>query len=196
MRIVLAIISACLLTMSASSQAPVTDRDLQKRLDEYMMFNKQLNFQKLMEYIHPVLFKIVPRDKFVEVFDQSFNNDKMNITIDSMIISGIGPSFKHGETLYKKIDYYMSLDLKFKDTTLKEDEGYVTTMISSIQNGFPSHSVSYDKDTDKFTIKGSDIMFAIKDKPQAKWMFLGYQKNPEMINALYPKDVIAHFKLL
>jgi hypothetical protein len=56
--------------------------------------------------------------------------------------------------------------------------------------------VIYDKDTDKFIVKGSDFMFAIKDKPQAQWMFLGYQKNPDMINALYPKDVIAHFKLL
>lgn len=196
MRILLVWISTCFIIVSASSQVPVSDRDLQKRLDEYMMFNKQLNFQKLMDYIHPVLFKVVPRDKFVEIFDQSFNNDKMKIVIDSMIISAIGPSFKHGESLYKKIDYYMSMDLILKDTTSKNEEDFVPTMINAIQNGFPDHSVSYDKDSDKFTIKGSDIMFAIKDKPQAKWMFLGYQKNPEMINALYPKDVIVHFKLL
>ena len=175
MRIVLVLISICFITMSASAQASVTDRDLQKRLDEYMLFNKQLNFEKLMDYIHPVLFKIVPRDKFVEVFDQSFNNDKMKIVIDSMIISTIGPTYKHGEIQYKKIDYYMSLDLVLKDTTSKEDANFVPTMINAIQTGFPDHSVSYDKDTDKFTIKGSDIMFAIKDKPQGKWMFLGYQ---------------------
>ena len=90
----------------------------------------------------------------------------------------------------------MSLDLKLKDTTSKDDEDLIATMIASLQEGFPDHSVVYDKDMDKYIIKGFDIMFAIKDKPQSKWMFLGYQKNPQMINALYPKDVIAHFKLL
>ena len=196
MRTLLVCITACFFVAKIPAQVVVSDLDLQKRLDEYMIFNKQLNFEKLMDYIHPSLFKIVPRDKFIEIFEESFDNDKMKITIDSMIISAIGPSFKHGETLYKKIDFYMSMDLKLKDTTSKDDEDFVLTMITALKDGFPDHSVRYDKDTDKFIIKGSDIMFAIKDKPQAKWMFLGYQKNPEMINALYPKDVIAHFKLL
>jgi hypothetical protein len=196
MRAFLVIVTTCFFVTLTSAQESVNDQELQKRLDEYMMFNKQLNFQKLMDYIHPGLFKVVPKDKFVELFEESFDNDKMKITIDSMKISEIGPAFKHGEALYKKIDYYVSMDLKLKDTTSKDDEDLIANMITALQEGFPDHSVIYDKDRDKFIIKGSDIMFAIKDRPQAKWMFLGYQKNPEMINALYPKDVIAHFKLL
>jgi hypothetical protein len=39
-------------------------------------------------------------------------------------------------------------------------------------------------------------MFAIKDNELSDWMFLGYQKNEEMIKLLYPQEVIDHFKLL
>lgn len=196
MRIFLISIATCFFLISASAQVTSIDRDLQKRLDEYMSFNKQLNFQKLMEYIHPSLFKIVPKNQFVEMLEESFNNDKMKISIDSIVVSVIGPSFKHGEALYKKIDYYMSMDLKFKDSTTKDDKDFVPTMIKALQEGFPEHTINYDKIADKFIIKGSDILFAIKDKQQTEWMFLGYKKNPDMINALYPKDVIEHFKLL
>ena len=69
-------------------------------------------------------------------------------------------------------------------------------MTNNFKKSFPGRRVAFDKEKKAFSISGSQIMFAVKDDKVKEWMFLGYEKKPELVKVLYPEKVIKHFKLL
>ena len=183
----------CVLSFSTFAQE---DTILSSRLEKYMLLTKQLDFEKLMDYIHPDLFKIAPKEKVIETFQNAFNNEMIEIIIDSTSVSDISPSFIYHEVVYKKIDYYMSMQLKFKDTSVWEDDEFVKSMSEQLKKGFENMNINYIKEKNYFRIDGINIMFAIKDKRQSVWMFLGYDKRQAtIVEILFPGEVLTHFNL-
>ena len=179
--------------MGAAAQT--SDAQLNQRMQTYLQLNKNLNFDALMEYIHPVLFTVAPKEAMKQSLEQAFNNEEMKIRIDSIAILQVGADFKEGEALYKKIDYFMTLSMVFKDNQL-EDEEFRNAMTEGMKQGFAGKQVGYDAAKKAIVVSGSEVMFAIKDTAATPWMFLGYEKNPELIKRVFPPGVIAHFKLL
>ena len=72
------------------SSAQSNDPALNKRLLEYLAANKELNFEKIMEYIHPKLFEIVPKEMMIQAMKQTFENDQLKVSLDSMDIISVG----------------------------------------------------------------------------------------------------------
>ena len=193
MRVCLLFVFTCVLGITLSAQ----DKDtvLQRRVNEYMAMSKNADFEKVMEYMHPSLFKLSPRETLIQVMNETFHNPSMEIAFDSIKVIEIGPAFKLGEASWRKTDYYMSMHLKMADASVYTPE-FIEQMKTGLQDQFPGKEVRYDPATKYFIISGMEIFFAIKDNPGTQWMFLGYQKNPQLINALFPKEVIEYFKLL
>src|ERR1043165_6869527 len=100
---------------SASAQK---DTAFQKRLDQYMALTRALDFDKLVNYIHPKIFKMVSKAQLAEVLKSAYENDDMNITLDSVNVTKFSPSYNFQGSLYRKIDYYIALTLKFNDSTV------------------------------------------------------------------------------
>lgn len=174
-----------------------TDNQLNERLNTYMKLNRDQKFSELMNYLHPSIFSLVPKEKLAEVFEQSFDNDEIRISIDSTGITGISPVFKHQNSSYHYITYYMEMALHLKDSSAMENEEQIEFMNTSLKEGFPDGSVNYNKEKKAFLINGSNIMLAIKDATNPQWMFLGVEKkNPAMLKKLVPAAVINHFKIL
>lgn len=147
-----------------------------------------------MEYMHPSLFDLAPKEQLIEVFRNVYDNEAMKITIEKLENGSISDPFNLNSVKYCKVDYSMVMNMKFKDDKLS-DSAAINTMVSSLQEGLPGKEVSYDANGKQFVVKGSDILFAIKDSPQAPWLFLGYDGNNELVKKLFPIEVIEHFKL-
>lgn len=182
-----------LTTLAASAQT--TDAQLNQRMAAYLQLNKALQFDQIMDYIHPVLFTVAPKEAMKQSLEQAFNNEQMKITIDSIQVLTVGPDFKEGEAVYKKVDYFMGISMVFKDNAL-EDETFRQAITERMKEGFKGKTVRYDESKKALVVQGTEIMFAIKDNAKAAWMFLGYQKNPQLVEAIFPKAVIAHYSLL
>ena len=174
---------------------PNTDAQLKRRLDAYMKINRELNFKELMNYIHPSLFNLATREQLVQVFESSFDNEQMSISIDSLAVTTISPFYVHNKVQYSKVDYYMEMALKWKDAAATAEEGFVPQMSTAFEQAFAGSHVSFDKSRNSFLIKGINILIAIKDDTTTPWMFLGYDKNQPMVRSLFPALVIEHFKL-
>lgn len=183
------------ITTSFISTAQTTDPQLTQRLNHYMQLNKQLDFEKIMNYMHPVLFTVAPKEAMQQAMEQAFNSEEMQISIDSLQVLTIGEDFKQGEAVYKKVDYFMGMSMVFKDNML-EDENFRAIITAGMKEAMGNKEVSYDEKKKALMITGNEVMFAIKDNPKTEWLFLGYDKNPELIKAIFPKSVIAHYKLL
>src|SRR5206468_8254466 len=91
----------CFIFLSTSAQK-TADPVFKKRLNEYIALTKQLNFEKLMDYVHPKLFKIVPRDQMLQMFQSAFENEMMSISIDSLSILQTSPAYSYQGSLYRK----------------------------------------------------------------------------------------------
>lgn len=190
----LLVISICLaLTFAATAQKP--DPGLMKRLNEYMKYNRELNFAKMMDYVHPRLFTLAPKDVLISTFEDAFDNVMMRMDFDSMSIVKIGDEFRVGDTAYRKVDYYMEARMMMKDSSTYNSPDFVMMMTEGLEDGFPGAKISYDSVKHEFSIKGNDILFAIKDKPTMEWFFLGFDDNEEQMVILFPEAVIQHFKL-
>jgi hypothetical protein len=184
-----------LLSISIFAQDKI-DANLNRRLQTYMKLTRELKFEEIMNYTHPKMFALAPRDEMVKLFRQTYDNDQFKMLIDSTSIITIGPSFKVGVTDYRKVDYGMKLNIQFKDSAATSDSGFVKTIIENLKQGFPGGDVNFDHAKKAFIVRASSFMFAIRDNELSEWMFLGYQKNEEMVKLLYPQEVIDHFKLL
>ena len=172
------------------------DTSLQRRLDEYLLANKQLNFEKLMNYIHPKLFEIAPRDQMVELFKSLFDNPQMTISMDSMSVTGISKSFSFKGAEYKKVDYYLRMSLRFKDSTVLTDQDKVSEIEERVKTSMNAENVKYIPVDNSLAIDAKKIMFAIKDNPHTHWMFVGYEpQQREMMKTLVPEEVLTNFKL-
>ena len=177
--------------------AQSNDPQLKKRLDKYLELNKELKFTELMTYIHPSLFKLVPKEQLIEVFEKAYDNEAMHISIDSAAILLISPAFKYAGASYKKIDYSMKMGIYFKDTAQLNDPSFRNLMITSLGSGFNDGAARYDSTTKTILINGKNVMMAIKDNDSAEWMFLGIEKKqPDFMKMLFKPQVITHFKLL
>ncbi len=171
------------------------DTALNNRLQEYMRLSKDLNFEELMDYIHPSLFKLAPKEQLTEVFKKVYDNDDMKITIDSQENRFISDLYTLNGVQYRTVDYYMVMLMKFKDESKTLDSSFVNSMTSSLQIALPKKKVNFDALNNQFIIKGTDVLMAIKDSQKSNWLFLGYDTSNEMIKQLFPQELIEHFKL-
>ncbi len=189
---IISLISFFLLAITGFAQP---DTALSKRLEEYIRLNKELKFEELMEYIHPSLFKLAPKDQLIEVFKKVYDNDEMKISIDNLEKRSISDLYALNGVQYHKVDYYMVMRMKFKDESKTLDSSFVNSMTTSLEAALPKKKVSYDAAGNQFFIKGTDVLMAIKDSPKSNWLFLGYDAGNEIIKQLLPMELIEHFNL-
>jgi hypothetical protein len=184
-----------ILLVSLSSVAQ-NDGSLQGRLDEYLLANKQKNFEKLMEFIYPELFQIVPKEQMIQVFESVFDNPQMTISMDSLSVCGISKGFNYKVAEYRKVDYYIGMSFRFKDTAFVKDENKIAMIKEQVKTQMGAEHVKYIPEENRMTIDAKKIMFAIKDNAQSQWMFLGYEpKQVELMKKLIPSEVLTNFKL-
>lgn len=171
-----------------------TDTSLNTRLAQYLLWSKNFQFDKLINYIHPSLFTIAPRETILKSFEQTLQDEDLKIQIDSISVAAISATFTDNNKQYKKVAYYMQMQLQFRDTADSED--LIKYVMAALQKTYSGRQVTHNKSKGTIEVKGNDTLFAIKDNAATPWMFLGYYKDAGINKALFPKNVMDHFKLL
>ena len=185
-----------LFTFTVSAQNS-TDAQLNKRLKTYMTLSKELDFAGVMDYMHPRLFTLLPKEQLVQTMETAFNTPGMKIAFDSMAVTAISPVYKTGSATYRKVDYFMSMRISLSDSLDLSDKQLADIMVKSFKQGFPGKKVVVEAASNSVLVSGKDLMFAIKDAQATEWMFLGYDRSkPKLAEQLFPKTVRQHFKLL
>lgn len=179
-----------LLPFFSSLSAQPTDPQLQSRLNEYMKLNRELNFSKLMEYVHPKLFKLASKEQMIEVMESSFRgNDDMEIALDSLETGKIYPAFTLQNGTYAKVDYSMLMRMKIK----KDSGGYEPVndmMLSLFRSQYGKDNVRYDEPTQAYVIRIVSVMVAIKDEQSPEWSFLNFKPGDAVMKKLLSQEVI------
>ena len=194
-KLLLLAFAAVLFVSNAWAQAKSGDADLDRRLSEYMQYTEKLDFEKIMDYMYPKLFKIAPKEALVSAMKEAFQSKEMKMGMKDLGIVSIEDVFASGGTDYRKVTYKMTLTMQFYDTTMTSDPQFMEMMKESMAAGFPDKEVTVDDATKTIKVKGNDILFAIRDSGK-EWMFIGYKDDPDLIKIIFPKPVIDYYKLM
>jgi len=171
-----------------------TDTSLTRRLKDYTRVCVELNIEEMLEYMHPSLFELAPKDQLIEILKNVYDNDATKIKIEKIENHSISDPFTLKGVKYCKVDYNMEMSLRFKDESKLSDTTLISSMLSTLKSTLIGKDVSYNASTKQFIIKGSDVLIAIKD-PSTTWLFLNYDGTNELVKKLFPPEVIEHFKL-
>jgi hypothetical protein len=186
-----------ILASFATHAQKTDDAHLDNRLQEYISFNKQLNFEKVMDYTHPKLFTIVPRKTVIKSLQEAFNGKEIKMSFDSMSVMSVGPVYKFNATSYRQIVYFMKMTVSLPDSSDLDNQELAEYMVLSFEAAFPGKKIAIDAQNNSIIVAGTEKVFAVKDPTVADWMFLGYDKSKGDLNRrLYPKKVQQYFGIL
>ncbi|RYZ22634.1 MAG: hypothetical protein EOO16_08235 [Chitinophagaceae bacterium] len=186
----------CLSVQFAWAQPRSGDASLDSRLARYMALTGEKDFKGLLEYIHPGLFKIAPREAIQKSFEEVFADPSMEIGFDSMAVRRFGAPFTTQGVEYRKVDYRMVLHLRFKDESVAKDPAFEKELVPALKAAFESDEVVFNKKTGTVVLKKNDVLYAIRDTPSSDWTFIGYKKQKQLVEAIFLPEAITHYKLL
>jgi hypothetical protein len=195
MKNMLVLVSFLVLSFTSGAQEKSDDAVLNTRIKDYMVLSREMNIDKLLELMHPNIFKVVPKTVLAETMKGFYTNEDIGISIDSIGVSDMGPVFVSDKSKYRDVHYQMVMSMWFKKPEMAESDEAAAGILESLKAAFPDKSVVYDEKTRKVVIRGESLLFAIQD-PGQPWMFLGYEKSQAaLIQQVFPKEVIEHYKL-
>jgi hypothetical protein len=184
---------ACILftTISFSQDLNALKAEIQKTYDATIA----LNYDKILDYTYPKLYKFIPRDKMKEALIATFNGtDEMKVKI-----LDVDPNFNYGEI--KTIDdqkiclvkHDLSMELTLKETLEEED---VEMMIDLLKSTMETEDITFDKEKTTFKINKIATMIAISDELTNKqWRFLNKDKENKLMAMLLNKKVVKELGL-
>jgi hypothetical protein len=195
MRNLFVLISFLILSFTANAQDKSADAVLNTRLSEYLVLSKDMKVDELLEFMHPNIFKVVPKTVLAETMKGFYTNEDIGISIDSIGMTKMGPVFVSDKSNYRDVRYQMVMSMWLKKPEMAGSDEAAAAVLESLKAAFPDKSVVYDAKSQKFIIRGESLLFAIQDQGQ-QWMFLGYEKSQAaLIGQVLPKEVIEHYKL-
>ena len=184
---------ACILftTISFSQDLNALKADIQKTYDATIA----LNYDKILDYTYPKLYKLVPRDKMKEALIATFNGtDEMKVKI-----LAVDPNFNYGEI--KTIDdqkiclvkHNLSMEITLNETLEEED---VEMMFDLLKSSMETEDITFDKKKTTFKINKIATMIAISDElTKNQWRFLNKDKENKLMAMLLNKKVVKELGL-
>jgi hypothetical protein len=197
MKKILVVFAILALSACGSSKKKVETTDnsssMEQRLTEFMKLNEEMNLEKIMDYLHPKLFTIVPRKDLLQAMKDGFNSEEVKVDIDSMKVDKIHPVFEMDNASYAKINYSMLMLMDFNnaaDSTAEVDKEQSEFMRKTMAAEYGEENVSVDDATGIIKIQASSIMVGVKEQSDKEWYFVNLKAEDPMMTKIFSKKVI------
>ena len=147
-----------------------------------------LDYDAILDATYPKVFEIVPKEQMKEVLKSTFNGGE-GIKIKLLPTQpefSFGEIFKIDNQSFCLVDHNLSMQL-----TMDEKMEDVEMMISIFKSALETEKVTFDEQTNTFTIHKRSTMIGIYDEfTNNSWKFLNKDKNNVLANKLLSEKVI------
>ena len=155
------------------------------------------DFDKALDYMNDGLFKIVPKAQLVEIMEQTFNNQEIEIDMRATPVLSDFSEPKSIEGLYYvKFKTKSVMKMKFNSLydSLKSDDERKTMLESvsqALNTQFGSENVSYDAKTRFFTLNSiKPVIASSADKKKWKFVTVDSEAQKPMLEKFIPKELL------
>ena len=191
MRKMIIIIFLLVTAGQVTAQADKDSAELVKRLDIFMQYNNQMDFDKVMDYVYPKVFTIAPRKEVQASMEEAFSNEELGIKMDSLKIERVYPLFSEGKNKYARVTYSMLILMTPK--TDDDDSTGINSFLDIMQGQYGKENVRLDITGKTILISQKVDMAAIRDDLSPEWTFLNIVREDPTMEMLLSKNLIERF---
>lgn len=182
--------SLLLIILFLNGYAQEPDSSFRARLDSFFHLNHLKEIERVLDYTYPKLFTIVSREQMLEVMKNTFDNEEMTITMDSLKLVKTWPMLSLPEGEFVQMEYSMIMRMQFKqmDSTLTPDK--METISSLLEMKYGAGNARYDSVSGQILIHINSPLLAIKDELSPQWTFVNFIKDDPITPMLLSQDII------
>lgn len=164
------------------------DEGLEERISQYFKANDEMNLSKVLDFTYPKLFEIAPRATLEKEMQAAFNNEEMSMELDSLRMTQQHPVFEMAGGRYARIRYSMVMVMTLRDSS--EIRQQYPVLKESLSAEYGPGNFSIDEKKGVIRIRAEHDMVAIRDSYAKDWCFVGLEKNEELTQKIFSKEVL------
>jgi hypothetical protein len=150
----------------------------QLKTETKLFYDAQYNmdFEKIVSYMHPKLFETINKEELLAALDQSYQNEqfRMRLVLPKTTFTYSEIKEIDGKKVCK-IEYPQTIRMIFEKPLSEEEK---VAIEESITTSKPSLKVRFEKDRNAFYIEGLEILIAISDETtQNHWKLIMYDQS-------------------
>lgn len=173
------------------AETPEDDRAvILKTLEEYLEAGQAKNYDRVLDFIHPTLFKAAPREALLEHF-QAMDRDTQDFTTDfgEGTILKMSDIFEEDGNKYILMDYNFEMLMHFKNMKTAAD------YLDLYKKFYGAEQVTFDAATRTIKVVTKKSMYGIFEPGFDTWKFIENNENQAfLLESIVPKTVIEKIK--
>jgi len=177
-----------------------TKEALEKDIDAYIRISQANNFEGVVDYMYPGIFKLIPKEMLLEKMKESFNGSSYNDYVDGFFISAMSDIVEINQSLFCKVTYVINLKtdphshlvkqlLEGEDVNYDSIDDYLSFTLSLLTTVYGEGNVKYDEGEACFRIQQINEMLAVYEKGFDTWKLIKYG-NGSMFKRLFPAKTV------
>lgn len=183
--------SLMMLTISAIAQNK--EKDIEEVFDHYFLTLKQKQYTKIIDYIHPEVFKQfpnVPKETIIKSFSQIGGNGFFEVFVEGGHINTISEIVEVNRIKYAVLNFSTQMKLKSLDENSQDSFNPMEITYQVMLDQYGKDHVQYNQKDNELTIDFATEMYAIYNPNYKGWKFIGKKELlQDVINDIIPIEV-------
>lgn|GEM_PF-4039769 len=179
---------------------PGTPEALHYDLDRYIQLTESGDFEKVMDYIYPGLYKLIPRQLLLDRFKEAFEGSDISDYTDGFFISNVSAPVEVDRMIVYKVTYIINLKaaahsslvqrlMDGEEINYDEVDSEQEFMMNMMEAVYGSGNVKYDADEACFRVQQINEMLAIHENGFDSWKFIKYGSGA-LYKRIFPPNVV------
>ncbi|MFT7351238.1 MAG: hypothetical protein ACI9XR_000976 [Flavobacterium sp.] len=154
-----------------------------------------MNYDEVTNFTYPKVFDLIPKEKMLEMLEQTFNNETMRIrlvTVDPKFVYSDIQKIENKNVAV--VNYNNAMRIIFEQK-MTDEEG--TKMVENFKSAGNYLVANFEKERNALYLEGPATMIAVADKTtKNEWKFLNYEKGQsQMATTVLGESLVTKLKL-
>lgn len=167
------------------------NKEIENQFNDYNTLLIEKKFEKALDlYANEDFLRIVPKNQLVQVMNQMFNSNEIDVKIDQPINIIVNDEFFQNKgNQFVEINYQQNMQMKFNGTEMTDD-----ALLSALKNEYGSENVTFNKQTGSFLVHTNKIALA-NSKDSKNWKFTVLEKKQiPILKQFIPEQFLKKLK--
>jgi hypothetical protein len=154
-----------------------------------------MNYDEVTNFTYPKVFDLIPKEKMLEMLEQTFNNETMRIrlvTVDHKFVYSDIQKIENKNVAV--VNYNNAMRIIFEQK-MTDEEG--TKMVENFKSAGNYLVANFEKERNALYLEGPATMIAVADKTtKNEWKCLNYEKGQSQIaTTVLGESLVTKLKL-
>jgi len=162
---------------------------IEERLAAYNQCMARQNIDRLMDYIYPEFFELVPQDLLREQLEQQNTHPDLDIHYENFRSVEVGELLEAEQKGFAQVRYRYQITLVLSPAAA-DSENFTAVILEELQNRYGEQFVRYYSATGTIAVQTNKNLLAVRPDDDLEWYFLEYDgRQAELVEGLVPPEI-------